>query len=76
MQKKLECYTAAGVVAIEKDGLPALTVNDVDIIAEVTERVIIALRPKLTHDGRFAGLVTISIELLGDTEDDSEEENC
>lgn len=67
--------TAAGVVAIEKDGLPALMVNDVDIIADVTEMAICGLRPRITHDGRFAGLVTISIELLGDMEDDCEEEN-
>ena len=66
MAEKTITITKAGVVQMPGYDKSFL-VNSDDIINEI-ESMVCELKPKRDYNGNFAARVTISIELLGDTE--------
>lgn len=63
--------TKAGVVQFPDD-LVSFTVNSENILMEV-ERKVMEKKPVLDHHGKFAGKVTVRVEILGDLQKETED---
>lgn len=68
MTDKIITVTRAGVVQLPWGELQ-LMVNSDMVMSEIKEKIC-ELRPKYDCNGNFAGRVTITVELLGDLEED------
>lgn len=68
MPDKIVTITKAGVVQLPW-GDAQLSVNSDAIMSDIKEKIC-ELNPKRDHNGNFAGRVTITVELLGDLEED------
>lgn len=62
--------SATGVVKIDTGYETDLRVNGEDMIAMI-DRLVEAAHPKTDHNNQFAGRVTITVELLGDLEEET-----
>lgn len=65
--------TKTGVVQFPDD-LVSFAVNSEDILLEV-ERKVMEKKPVLDHHGKFAGKVTVRVEILGDLQEEQKGEN-
>lgn len=66
--------TRAGVCEICGDGAELIRVNEHNLVSEL-EKAVELLNPDCDHRGAFAARVTISVELLGDLEEEDEKDS-
>lgn len=62
--------SATGVVKIKNGCEAEISVNGEDMILMI-DKLVAAAHPKTDYNNQFAGRVTITVELLGDLEEES-----
>ena len=69
MSNKTATITRCGVVELDYSAETPLSVNSEDMIQEI-QRLVKQIKPVTDWSERFAGRVTITVELIGDIQED------